>query len=125
MSASPSGSPSVLVLDDHADTREMLCLVFKEAGFRVCEAGSVDEAIQCLRDDPPALILSDIAMPGATGVHFIEYLRQDAAHRSIPVIVVTGRNPAEIRIEAHAIVQKPIDPDSLLETAKRVLTHAN
>ena len=117
---------TVLLLDDHADTREIMSLVFRDAGFAVCEAATVEDAIQCLREDtPPALILSDLAMPGASGVEFIKYLREDAALSTIPVIVVTGRSPAEVSIEAHAILQKPIDPYVLLDTAKRVLALAS
>lgn len=117
-----SVAPCVLLVDDHADTREMLSIVFRDAGFQVCQASTVEEAIRCLRvDGVPALILSDIFMPGASGVEFIRYLREDAVLRTIPVIVVTGRNPAEVCVEAHAILHKPIDPYILLETAKRVL----
>ena len=122
--STPSDAPTVLIVEDHADTREMLSLAFQSAGFRVCEAGTVAEAIRCVRDEVvPSVILSDVAMPNASGVEFIKYLREDATLSRIPVIVVTGRTPSEVPVEAYAVLQKPVDPFALVETAKAVLAN--
>lgn len=126
MSTTSTDAPTVLVVDDHTDTREMVSLVFRDGGFHVCEAGSVADALQCLHDDcAPALILSDLAMPGTSGVEFIQYLREDVTLRTIPVIVVTGRDPSELSIEVDAILQKPVDPYALFEEAKRMIALAS
>ena len=125
MSALPS-APTVLIVDDSPDTREVMAYVFMDAGFCVCGVGTVEEAIEWLRQkDAPVLIVSDIAMPGRSGVELVAYVRRDAALRLTPIIVVTGRAPKEMTLAVDAVLQKPVDPYDLVESAKKVLALAS
>ena len=116
-------SPTVLIVEDHADTRELLAFVFESAGFTVCNVGTVAEAVGRLLtvSSLPALILSDIVMPGESGAEFIRYVGADAALKQIPIIVVTGANLAEVPLGATVVVRKPVDPYALVRVANQVL----
>ena len=125
MTTAPIDSPAVLIVEDHADTRELFALVFESAGFTVCSVGTVAEAmgrLLAVTSLPPDLILSDIVMPGASGAEFIRYLGVNAALKQIPIIVVTGAKLTEVPLEATLVVQKPVDPYALVSLANEVLS---
>ena len=123
MTTAPIDCPTVLIVEDHADTRELLAFVFEAAGFTVCSVGTVAEARGRLAvTSLPALILSDIVMPGASGAEFIRYVGANAALKQIPIIVVTGAKLADVPPEATVVVQKPVDPYALLRVANQVLS---
>ena len=117
------GSPTVLIVEDHEDTRDLLRFVFENAGFSVCGVGSVAEAVGRLLAIArlPALIVSDIVMPGASGAEFIRYIRANEALKQIPIIAVTGAKLTEVPREATLVVQKPVDPYALVRVANQVL----
>ncbi len=82
----------VLVVEDHAETREMLRRFLKREGWAVIEAANGREALQRVAADRPELILLDLIMPEMDGFAFIEALRQDATWQSIPIVVVTAKD---------------------------------
>jgi signal transduction histidine kinase/DNA-binding response OmpR family regulator len=82
----------VLVVEDEADMRDMLCRMLAKAGWVVAEAANGREALARLADDQPQLILLDLLMPEMDGFTFVEILRHQEAWRSIPVVVVTAKD---------------------------------
>jgi CheY-like chemotaxis protein len=82
----------VLVVDDEADTREWLSIVLQECGARVIAVGSVDEALEAIKQLKPNLLLSDIGMPGEDGYTLIRKVRElepDMGGR-IPAVALTA-----------------------------------
>ena len=76
------------------------------------------EALDQLRDDPPDLVVSDVAMPEMDGIELCRRIRDDDRLRSLPVLLLTGRQEAETRLSgieagADAYVPKPFDPAEL------------
>jgi hypothetical protein len=67
-------SPLVLFVDDDADTREMYQLALHLEGFAVVVAANVADAIRCVMETPPAVIVTDLAMPGMDGHELISWL---------------------------------------------------
>jgi two-component system, OmpR family, response regulator CpxR len=121
-----SGSPRVLIVEDHVDSRELMALAFRDAGFSVAEAENAGQAVNLLQDEVlPSLILSDLVMPESTGWDLLKLLQEDTRLRRVPVIVVTAVNPATARVTADAVIQKPVDPLELIEMAKRILAVAH
>jgi CheY-like chemotaxis protein len=66
---------SILVVDDEADTRELMRIFLEESGAIVQFAASVDEAWEMIQESPPDLLISDIAMPDRDGYDLIRLVR--------------------------------------------------
>jgi len=118
----PGADPAVgriLVVDDDASQRSLLASFLSGQGFTVTVAGSGEEALALLAKTPFDLLVSDVRMPGLTGLDTLRKLRQD--HNPIPVLLVTAY--ADVRDAVGAIrdgaanyLEKPIDLDELLES---------
>lgn len=115
-------APYILLVDDYPATLEFLAVLLQTEGFVVRTAKSVLRALELLHDGspPPALIITDLLMPGTTGWDFMKHLRDDATLASVPVIVVSGAEPGEGLELAGAVLQKPLDPTTLIETVRRL-----
>ena len=82
--------PTILVVDDHAVTREPLAKLLRHEGFEtVCAANGV-EALEAVGRAMPALILLDLMMPKMNGIEFLRHVRADQRTRGVPVIALTG-----------------------------------
>jgi CheY-like chemotaxis protein len=110
---------SVLVVEDDEDNREVLTLALLQAGATVTSTGSAAEAFEMAKAVPPALVLTDIAMPHQGGIWLLQSMRAAPQLARVPVIAVTAyamRNQREA-IEAAGFdvyLVKPIDPDDLV-----------
>ena len=111
----------VLVLDDEEDARDLLAMVLESCGIEVTTASSVAEALATLDRQVPALVLSDIGMPGEDGYGFARKLREREPERGgrIPAVAVTAYARAEDRTRALVAgftshVPKPIEPAELI-----------
>lgn len=115
--------PYLLLVDDNPETLEFLTQALQAEGFAVRAAKSVLKAIEQLHDGSPtpALVITDLLMPGTTGWDFMKHIRDDATLRSVPVIVVSGAEPGEGVSLADAVLQKPLDPMILAQTVRRLL----
>jgi CheY-like chemotaxis protein len=81
---------TILVVDDHAVTREPLARLLGHEGFHaVCAANGV-EGLAAMEDRRPDVILLDVMMPKMNGIDFLRVLRNDSRWRTIPVIALTG-----------------------------------
>jgi len=81
---------TVLVVEDDADTRDMLQRLLTRENWAVTEATNGRVALERMAESQPELILLDLMMPEMDGFAFLEALRQQDAWRSIPVVVVTA-----------------------------------
>jgi CheY-like chemotaxis protein len=108
--------PSVLVIEDEDDTRELFCEAIQESiGCRAYAARDGREAMETLQslDKRPCLILLDWAMPRVSGSDVLRWLKQDEALASIPVAVMSGMAKIDAPGVSH-ILLKPIMLDVLL-----------
>jgi signal transduction histidine kinase/CheY-like chemotaxis protein len=90
-----SGPHSVLVVEDDANTRDMLRRGMERDGWTVTEAANGRLGLAALTDPLPALILLDLMMPEVDGFRFMEELRARPGCRGIPVIVITAKDLTE------------------------------
>ncbi|MGJ3250766.1 MAG: response regulator [Elainellaceae cyanobacterium] len=114
--------PKILVVDDHPSSRMTAGALLSVEGYEVIEADSGSNALECVSDINPDLILLDVMMPGMDGFEVCRRLKQDEQTRFIPIIFVTALNDRRARlrgIEAGGddFLTKPFDQ---LELSARV-----
>ena len=116
----------ILVVDDEADSREMLRWTMEDHGVLVTTASSAAEALRLLRSERPELLVSDIGMPGDDGYALITRVRALPAAEggSLAAVALTAYARVEDRARALTAgfdmhVSKPVEPDELLA----VLSH--
>lgn len=109
-------APTVFVVEDDADTREMFCRFLEMEGYRVESAPDGKQALEQLSAGAsPCVILLDLMMPVMDGWQFRREQVQRAALSAIPVIVVSAAGRDRIaQIDADAVLSKPVDLDELL-----------
>jgi len=80
---------SILVVDDDPEVREILAETLAEFGYRVLQAGTGEEALPMLEaPDEVGMIITDVRMPGMSGLEFVELARE--RHPALKVIVMSG-----------------------------------
>jgi CheY-like chemotaxis protein len=113
---------SVLVVDDHKDTLELLAFALKKSEAEVMCAASAAEALKILDKGKPDLLVCDVGMPGEDGYDLIRKVRAREPERGglIPAVALTGYASPEDAERAHAAgfqmhVPKPIGVAELIE----------
>src|SRR5258708_26889808 len=106
---------TVLIVEDDFDTLHPLAELVRLKGYRVGTATEAKQGLTVARQHPPDLIITDIALPGPSGLHFIGQVRRDPQLKATPIIVISGCGPM-ILVEAEAAganccLEKPIDMD--------------
>jgi CheY-like chemotaxis protein len=106
---------TILVAEDHLDSRDAMRAVLEAFGYRVLEAVNGREAVEVALRDRPDLILMDIMMPELDGLDATRELRRRGS--AIPIIAVTAMDGArQLAIQAGAsdVVRKPVDLRALV-----------
>ncbi|WP_211873689.1 response regulator [Plastoroseomonas arctica] len=97
--ATTATAERILVADDNADMRDYLRRLLTAAGYRVETAPDGEEAAAVARENPPALVLSDVMMPRLDGYGLVRALRADPRTREAPVLLLSARAGEEAEIE--------------------------
>jgi CheY-like chemotaxis protein len=110
----------ILVVDDEADTREILSMVLNEYGAKVRAAASSDDAMEAFLEWKPNLLISDLGMPGEDGYALIHRVRALAPEQggNIPAAALTAYVMEEDRLRVlssgfQTHIPKPVDPTKL------------
>ncbi|MDU4092273.1 MAG: phosphate response regulator transcription factor PhoB [Pantoea sp.] len=116
----------ILVVEDEAPIREMLCFVLEQNDYQPIEADDYDSAVNLLIEPWPDLILLDWMLPGGSGIQFIKHLKREAMTRDIPVMMLTARGEEEDRVRglevgADDYITKPFSPKELVARIKAVM----
>lgn len=111
---------TVLVIEDHKDSREMLSAVLRSLQAHVIEARNIEEAEFELHMTRPHLIICDLKLPDGTGLDFIKWLRAHRRWALTPCIAITGwkdhfRDAVVKQFDAFLV--KPINIDKFCTTA--------
>lgn len=122
-----SESPTVLVVDDHRDIRDLVSRYLQEHGMRTLLAEGGVTMKRQLKDHAVDLVVLDIMMPGDDGLTLCRYLRE---HTELPVILLTAMSEETDRIiglemGADDYLTKPFNPRELLARIKAVLRRAS
>jgi CheY-like chemotaxis protein len=119
----------ILVVDDEPDVVTYLCTVLRDHGYEAVEAFDGEEALEKIEQDRPDLVTLDITMPEMTGVKAYRRLKEDAALRAIPIVIVTGitHDFKQFISTRHQVpppdgyLDKPVQPEDLLSEVKRLI----
>jgi DNA-binding NtrC family response regulator len=120
----PSHSPRILIVDDDHGQRSLLETFLRAQGFRTQSAASGEAALQLLAEEPFSMMISDVRMPGMSGIEALRRVRQKRP--DLPVLLVTAF--ADIRSAVTAMrdgavnyLAKPIDLDELMASVRLAL----
>ncbi len=122
-STRPDQAPLVLVVDDSITVRRVTQRLLKREGFRVALAADGLQALERLRDEIPAVVLSDIEMPRMDGFDLVRNIRGDSRMHDLPVIMITSRIAEKHRELARELgvdhyLGKPYSEDTLVDLVR-------
>lgn len=121
-------APTVLVVDDEADIREILQLTLENAGYRVVTAADGSEALAAAEQEVPDAILLDVGMPNVDGWQVLERMKSspEIDLATIPIVMLTAWTSDEDRVRggiegALRYLGKPFDPAEVVATLEELL----
>jgi len=121
----------ILVADDNSNIQKMVGLALKDHGIEVVAVGNGEAAVRKISDIHPDLVLADVFMPVRNGYEVCKYVKDDAALKHIPVILLVGAfDPLDEQeaqtVGADGVLKKPfVPPDPLISMVKSALVRAN
>lgn len=127
----PKKEITILVVDDTPANISFARGTLEPFGYTVQTTRSVQEALSVISTQPPALILSDLHMPGGSGSDFLRRAQTDPALQNIPLVIIsstfTGGAEREecLALGAAGFVQRPIGPEELLKSVESALARRN
>jgi len=117
---------TVLVVDDHDNSRMTYAMYLEELGYRVFEAPNGAEGVRIARERLPDVILMDMTMPVVNGLEASRMLKGEPETAHIPIIAVTAvslvREQENIRAVCDGLLPKPCPPEELWAEIRRVTT---
>ena len=125
----------VLVVDDELDMRTYISTLLETSGFKPLLAENGIQGLDMARQDKPKLIILDVMMPKESGINMYRELRKDPDLKGIPVIMLSALSrktffhsqklldeyDGEKIPEPEAYIEKPPEPEELLEAIKKSL----
>src|ERR1700676_5283668 len=119
----------ILVIDDEADIRMLMCGILKDEGYETREAGSSSEALAAMRSRQPTLVILDIWLQGSEldGLEILKIMRRELP--ALPVVMISGHGNIEtavaaIKFGAYDFIEKPFKSDRLLLVIDRAIEAA-
>lgn len=115
----------ILLVDDNEELLFAFCRLFRNAGFEVSAAPDAESAIANLREIRPDIVLSDLRLPGRSGLDVLRAVRE--AYPDVPVLLVTAYGDDATRdaardLGAYAMLIKPVMRRDLLGAVNAALT---
>jgi len=116
--------PTILIIDDDSSLRRVLEYNLQEAGYRVATAASGEEGLNLFEEVAPALVISDMKMPGMDGMQVLKAVKERAPETL--VIIITAFGSVDIAVEAmkagaYDYITKPFNRDELRLTVAKAL----
>jgi DNA-binding NtrC family response regulator len=114
----------ISIVDDEKDMRESITQWLTLSGYETESFDSASNALKYIGKEHPGIVISDIKMPGMDGIEFLKKLM--VKDSTLPVILITGHGDVAMAVEAmhlgaYDFLEKPFDPNKILEIAKRAL----
>ncbi|EHQ25906.1 two-component regulator propeller domain-containing protein [Mucilaginibacter paludis] len=120
---------TLLVIDDNQDIREYIRQVFK-LDYNIYEANNGEEGYELIKEHLPDIVISDVMMPGMSGIELCSLVKEDMAISHIPVILLTASSSPEIKLKgieggADDYISKPFDKEILKARVTGLLKSRN
>jgi DNA-binding NtrC family response regulator len=115
---------TILIVDDERNQREILGSILKSEGYSPVLAGSGTEALRALEREPVDLVLTDLVMPGMTGVELIDAVH--ARNPGVPILLTSAYGTIQTAVDAikkgaYYYFEKPVDKARLLIIIERAI----
>jgi len=113
----------ILVVDDDASHRTLLCDALQQMGYHTAEASNGREALEYLDSDMPDGVLLDLKMPVMSGWGLLEVLKQSPRAKNLPIIIISAYGyewEAEL-VGASGYISKPVDLREVQDTVRRLI----
>jgi putative two-component system response regulator len=112
-----SSRGSILIVDDEPPIRRCAAEILRERGYRCSEAAGKAEALLAIANDPPDVVLTDVTMPGGSGLELLHVLNEH--HPDLAAVMVTAHDePALVDAAldggAYGYIVKPFEPNDLV-----------
>jgi CheY-like chemotaxis protein len=119
----------ILVVDDSRVTRELMKVYLIAKDVTLLEAADGQEALEKARAEVPDLVIADMRMPRLDGSGLCEAMAKEPRIAHVPVLILTSNTDADTRRRARTagareVLQKPIQPNALLEAVNRHIGRA-
>ncbi len=119
----------VMVVDDQQEVCNLVGILLRYAGHEAICVNGGQSALDALKDNTPSLMLLDVMMPEMSGLDVLSALRQNPAHRDIPVVMLTAVSDDKIQDEARKLgavdyLVKGTDWEEMLARIERYLPKA-
>ena len=116
----------VLVIEDNETNLYLMHTIVEKLGHQVIEARDGFDGVKLAISKIPDLILMDIQLPGMDGYMATQKIRENEATKEIPIIAITsyamvGDKEKTLAAGCTAYIEKPIDPESFIETLNKYL----
>jgi DNA-binding response OmpR family regulator len=117
---------NILVVEDEVDIQEIVSYNLEKAGFSVAAVETGEEALDQIRQGRPDLVVLDLMLPGIDGLEVCRLLKQDAATRDLPILMLTARaeevdRVVGLELGADDYVVKPFSPRELVLRIQAIL----
>ena len=93
----------ILIIDDNTMISRIWKIQLEKIGHDVVCQNNAEDALKYLETNVPELIISDIMMPGQSGLDMVQEIRNNAATRDLPVIVISALNSLQTKEQAQAL----------------------
>ena len=118
--------PRVLIVDDEELIHDVVGTVLDLEEYEVTSARDAAAAWQLLTRDPVDLVVSDVMMPGRSGLELCRQIKDDERFADLPVVLLTARDESADRVAAKesgadAYLTKPFSPLKLIDTINGLL----
>ncbi|NKC00691.1 MAG: nitrogen regulation protein NR(I) [Pseudomonadales bacterium] len=119
-------SENVWVIDDDRSIRWVLDRALSKAGIPISAFNTADQAMHHLHTDEPVAIITDVRMPGTSGLEFLQHMQRH--HPKVPVIVMTAHSDMQSTVAsfeqgAFEFLAKPFDVDEAVAVVQRAISH--
>jgi len=115
---------TILVVEDDRSLRHLYWQALTFEGFHVISAWDGIIALECLHHTRPSLVVLDLNVPGLPGGEILREMRAQPGMREIPVVVVTGADPADVAAQVAALFVKPVPVCQVVEEVQRQVNTA-
>ena len=122
----PSVDAHILIVDDDAQLRQLVCKMLRTQGYRATAVAGGREMLETLRATPVDLIILDVMLPGASGLELCRHVRQSS---SVPILMLTAKSEETDRVlglemGADDYLTKPFGSRELLARVRALLRRA-
>ena len=117
---------TIMIVDDSASLRQVVCIALRNAGYEVIEGCDGKDALAKLKGQKVHLVISDVNMPNMDGITFVKNLKQMPDYKFTPVIMLTTESQEEKKLAgqaagAKAWVVKPFQPAQMLAAVAKLV----